>query len=218
MLSNRYEYLKACFWSIYPVFPFIAVGVLSLEDKDWILSSGLPFYDIILMENLPKSSALPVATITEVKNRLFHKNISSLYDGTSSSINSTGRIWDFKYIYYTESDQILIVKELAAFFKHLDKYPRRMMLPHRLMPYPHDVISKIHGKNIDSSDMFSWMNKSCCVARQNCISRADWLHIKDPVVEVVNIYGIQVPLGNSHFKIETYRHCTLYTQRVEQCP
>ena len=54
-LGNRFEYLKACFWSLYEVFPNIAVGVKTQEDVDWgWKNSGLPFYDIMLLENLPK--------------------------------------------------------------------------------------------------------------------------------------------------------------------
>ena len=36
VLSNRYEYLKVCFWSVYPIIPNIVIGVLSSEDVDWI--------------------------------------------------------------------------------------------------------------------------------------------------------------------------------------
>ena len=50
--------------------------------------SGLPFYDVILAENLPKSASLPVATSQLVKRRF-----------------KDGR-YDFDYIYFTESDQV----------------------------------------------------------------------------------------------------------------
>ncbi|CAE7453914.1 unnamed protein product, partial [Symbiodinium microadriaticum] len=35
VLANRYEYLKTCFWSIYPEMPYIVVGVSSEEDYRW---------------------------------------------------------------------------------------------------------------------------------------------------------------------------------------
>jgi hypothetical protein len=50
--------------------------------------SGLPFFDVMLLENLPKSASLPVATSQETKRRI--------REG----------IWDFDYIFYTESDQV----------------------------------------------------------------------------------------------------------------
>ena len=36
ILTNRYEYLKVCFWSVHEVFPNVVVGVLSHEDVDWL--------------------------------------------------------------------------------------------------------------------------------------------------------------------------------------
>ena len=50
--------------------------------------SGLPFHDVMLLENLPKSASLPVATSQEAKRRI-----------------RSGQ-WDFDYIFYTESDQV----------------------------------------------------------------------------------------------------------------
>jgi hypothetical protein len=67
--------------------------------------SGLPFYDIILLPNLPKSAGLPVGTTQQTKLRL-----------------QDGR-WDFDYVFFTESDQILISRELPLMFEHLKKFP-----------------------------------------------------------------------------------------------
>eukprot|EP00595_Chromulina_sp_UTEXLB2642_P002832 CAMPEP_0196761926 /NCGR_PEP_ID=MMETSP1095-20130614/1244_1 /TAXON_ID=96789 ORGANISM="Chromulina nebulosa, Strain UTEXLB2642" /NCGR_SAMPLE_ID=MMETSP1095 /ASSEMBLY_ACC=CAM_ASM_000446 /LENGTH=241 /DNA_ID=CAMNT_0042112035 /DNA_START=607 /DNA_END=1329 /DNA_ORIENTATION=+ len=70
-LGNRFEYLKACFWSFYEFIPNIVMGVSRKEDVDWgFQQSGLPWFDIILLENLPKSASLPVATTQQVKKRL----------------------------------------------------------------------------------------------------------------------------------------------------
>jgi hypothetical protein len=67
--------------------------------------SGLPFYDIILLPNLPKSAGLPVGTTQQTKLRL-----------------QDGR-WDFDYVFFTESDQILISRELQLMYEHLKKFP-----------------------------------------------------------------------------------------------
>lgn len=89
VLSNRYAYLKACFWSIYIDMPNIAVVVVSEEDARYARhESGLPFYDVILLPNLPKLASLPVATVQTAKERFM--------DGR----------WDFDYMYFTESDQV----------------------------------------------------------------------------------------------------------------
>lgn len=63
---------------------------LTRDGNTWLNRnvSGLPFYDILLLENLPKSASLPVATSQETKRRI------------------RAGIWDFDYIFYTESDQV----------------------------------------------------------------------------------------------------------------
>jgi hypothetical protein len=52
--------------------------------------SGLPFYDVIIADNLPKAASLPVATVQQAKARL-----------------TDGR-WDFDYVFFTESDQVTV--------------------------------------------------------------------------------------------------------------
>ena len=88
-LINRYQYLAACFWSFYADFPYISIVVKSKTDYIFARNtSGLPFYEVILLENLPKSASLPVATSQETKRRII-----------------SGQ-WDFDYIFFTESDQV----------------------------------------------------------------------------------------------------------------
>jgi hypothetical protein len=67
--------------------------------------SGLPFYDVILLPKLPKNASLPVGTTQQAKLRL-----------------QDGR-WDFDYVFFTESDQILISRELQLMYEHLKQYP-----------------------------------------------------------------------------------------------
>ena len=198
-LGNRFEYLKACFWSFYEFIPNIVAGVSRQEDVDWAWKeSGLPFYDIILIDNLPKSAGLPVGTTQQVKKRL------------------QSGVYDFDYVMFTESDQILISRELPRMHDHLKKNPYRMLLPHRLMPYSNRVITEVHGRVKDQTEN-AWMNQSCCLPRQNCGERKSWKSIREPEVPVIDYYGLNVPLGNVNFLDESYRYCTLggYT---EICP
>jgi hypothetical protein len=58
----------------------------------------MPFFDIIYLDNLPKSSALPVGVLNEAKNRLKHNSSSTLH---------RDRTWDFNYFFFTESDQVI---------------------------------------------------------------------------------------------------------------
>ncbi len=198
-LGNRFEYLKLCFWSFYEFIPNIVAGVSRQEDVDWAFKeSGLPFYDVLLLDNLPKSAGLPVGTTQKVKQKLVNNE------------------WDFKYIFFTESDQILISRELQMMYDHLKKYPSRMILPHRLMVYSDRIMKEIHKKTIDLQHN-KWMTQSCCMPRQNCNERKDWKPIAHDDVHVINYYGLYVPLGNVNFLTETYRTCKI-GEYVPYCP
>ncbi len=198
-LGNRFEYLKACFWSFYEFVPNIVAGVSRQEDVDWAFKeSGLPFYDIILIDNLPKSAGLPVGTTQQVKKRL----LSGKYD--------------FDYIFFTESDQILITRELQLMYENLKEYPHRMILPHRLMPYSDRVVKEVHKRQL-LAGRNAWMNQSCCMPRQNCGERKSWKPLRDDAVPVVNYHGLNIPLGNVNFLDESYRYCKLGSF-VDICP
>ena len=84
------------------------------------------------------------------------------------------------------------------------------------MPYSDRVISEIHKRDLAPENL--WMNQSCCMERQNCVHRKNWLSIKDPRVPVVNYYGLYVPLGNVNFLDEFYRTCSISPQVDGYCP
>jgi hypothetical protein len=102
VLANRFRYLDACFWSIYAYIPHVVVAVNSKADYNYCRSllippssfnslrekSGLPFYDILLLDDLPKPASLPVATSLAVKTRILEGS------------------YDFDYFFFTESDQV----------------------------------------------------------------------------------------------------------------
>ena len=193
-LDNRYEYLKACFWSLYAEIPNVVAAVKNSADYEFARHvSGLPFYDVMLLTNLPKNAALPVATVQNTKARI---------------ANGT---WDFDYIFFTESDQILMLRRHAEIYEHLRQYPRRMIIPHRLIPYPSDVLKYRHKRepiNLHNGP-YDWMDMTCCMPRQNCRERKQWLHVSNVSVSSINVYGLEVPLGNNNFHAETYRACVL---------
>jgi hypothetical protein len=199
-LGNRFHYLKACFWSFYEFVPNIVAGVSRQEDVDWAWKeSGLPFYDILLLPNLPKSAGLPVGTTQRTKAKL-----------------ASGE-WPFEYVFFTESDQILISRQLPLMHAHLKLYPQRMMLPHRLMVYSDRIMEEVHGKTIDKTPN-TWMKQSCCLPRQNCGERKSWKGVADPSVAVMNYYGLYVPLGNVNYLGEQYRACKIGPHEPNYCP
>jgi hypothetical protein len=76
--------------------------------------SKYPVFDIIYLENLPKSAALPVATLNEAKLRLIQNAPTSIFPS---------KVWDFDYIYFTESDQVRrITCSINIFSKIYNKY------------------------------------------------------------------------------------------------
>jgi hypothetical protein len=95
-------------------------------------------------------------------------------------------------------------------YRYLDAHPRHLMIPHRLMAYPKPILTLHHKRPVSLAGPFDWMDLSCCVPRQKCTDRKDWVHVSNASsLPVLNIYGIQVPLGNSNFHAETYRACRL---------
>jgi hypothetical protein len=210
-LGNRFVYLQACFWSNYLKFPHVTVAVKGRKDYDWAReSSGLPFWDVMLIEGLPKSASLPVATVQQTKARI--------HDGR----------WDFDYIYFTESDQILMMRPLDEIYRHLEMYKRRLLVPHRLMPYPEPVLSMFHKRNVNAKMASQavkgygpedWEKMNCCLRRQNCWDRNEWIKVSNSTVPVVSVHGIITPLGNSNFHAETYRYCQLRAEGGQNiCP
>jgi len=204
VLSNRYLYLKACFWSIRAYIPHVIAVVQSQIDYDYCKQeSGLPFFDVIFAKGLPKVASLPVATSQLVRSRI---------------INGT---YDFDYIYFTESDQILLLRQAKAMLNVLKMYPRYVLVPHRLMPYPETIVKKvIHRAPVHTDDnFFGWYEKSCCLERQNCFGkRLNWRSVKDKNVSLIHAAGFNVPLGNANFLKEEYHYCTMMPEKVESCP
>lgn len=71
----------------------------------------------------------------------------------------------------------------------------------------------------EDSSSLEWTNASCCLPKQRCTSRAAWVPIKSPAVPIVEIYGLNVALGNTNFLKESLRACELYPSgRVDMCP
>ncbi len=211
-LGNRFVYLQACFWSLYAKFPHVTVAVKGIKDYDWIRnSSGLPFWDVLLLEGLPKSASLPVATVQATKARI-----------------QDGRWGIFDYIYFTESDQILLMRPLDDLYRHLETYKRRLVVPHRLMPYPEAVMTHFHKRDVmerlptqavKGYRPSDWSAMNCCIRRQNCWDRKEWIKVSNTTVPVVSVYGIITPLGNANFHSEEYRYCHLSVHGgLEVCP
>ena len=144
--------------------------------------------------------------------------------------------------------QILVMRNAAALYAILKSFPRYIIIPHRLIPSPPAVSSlpppsppppppdpprfpppwcvsqvvktRLQRGLIRTLDHFhGWRNMSCCMDRQNCHTRADWVPLRNSRVPLLSLYGLITPLGNSNFLDEIYHTCTMTTtERLEFCP
>jgi len=89
-----------------------------------------------------------------------------------------------------------------------------MFIPHRLMPYPTQVLEASFRRTATSgaqSEGAAWEDIHCCIPRQNCVNRKEWIPLANTSVVVSTVFGLNVPLGNSNFLLESYRACHLLT-------
>jgi hypothetical protein len=164
----RQRYLAACFWSFYVYYPFIVIAVTSAKDRDYILKeSGLPVFDVMYLPDLPLLASLPLASVLGTARKLYvsnHKNdVEGEYmmghddaTGTNPMVGKAKRrMWkqQFDYVFYTESDQMLLVRSeehMAKMYETIQKDPRRrwdqdfLLSPHRLAVYPESVLQNIY--------------------------------------------------------------------------
>lgn len=204
-LSNRFYYLYSCFWSFYEYYPNIAIFVKLQEDYDWFINeSGLPFFEIVLLKDLPKHAALPFATTVEINQRL----------------NRADGVWKdlFDYVFFTESDQLLITRDFNHIYDYLDKYRRHIITPHRLYPFHTELISKLYNRDISQTqDTNHWMNLSCCLPRYNHLNRTRWIQ-PNSEFPYINFYHSIVPMGAGNFLGEFFNFCSLSPRVKYVCP
>lgn len=203
-LRNRIIYLKTCFWSLYPIIPNIVVTVASVQEKLFLEEKvRLPFYEIVVIDFYNRTDALPAGSVIEAQKRF-----------------RSGR-WNFDYLFYTESDQILMIRNARNLFDYLKEFPMRMLIPHRLQPYPGELLTKVFKKTLKKhTGPLDWMNSSCCMERTNCLGdRSSWVHISNSKVAVVKVFNLYVALGNSNFLQQHFRSCVLTENaKVQLCP
>lgn len=116
----RYLFFQAAFWTIYRSFPHVVVGVSTASDLKNVLSFKLPIYQIIdFSETLSNSSSL--------LPKFMLQNISSEYLRAGSPLKA------FKYVYYTEGDQILHIRLMRPLLDSIKGHSGMLTIaPHRM--------------------------------------------------------------------------------------
>ncbi|EGB09249.1 hypothetical protein AURANDRAFT_63486 [Aureococcus anophagefferens] len=122
-LESRRAYLKLTLESLKPTFPKYTVCVATEPDHAYVTdaANGLGFYDVLKRFDITKPSRLGFATLYTAQQALQHDP----------------RWAGFKFVFYTESDQILHVRDVNQLL-HIagnGAVPNHV-LPHRVMPAP----------------------------------------------------------------------------------
>ena len=92
-------------------------------------NSMLPYFDLVRL-SLPKAGALPVATVVEMQKSL----IQEVYA-------------EFDYFYFTEADQMLVMRSPSYVYQQLNDNDMFTVVPHRLVPYAKEVLDIVFEKS-----------------------------------------------------------------------
>ena len=130
----RRSFYKAIFWSVYRRMPHILVTTMTEREADVVRSFRLPVWMVVnVMQhlnpaNITKSDdhLLPQKSLLYVMNNI-EANV------TSSIINIYSAWQNFKYIYCTEGDLILHIRNTRDLYDILDKTKENLaLIPHRM--------------------------------------------------------------------------------------
>jgi len=124
-LESRRIYLRKTVESLKPTFPHYTVCVATKPDYEYVTdpSNELGFYDVLHYYTLPKPSRLGFATVHTAQQAML-----------------TNPKWSrFEYVFYTESDQILHVRDVNRLLHIASSEVPNHVLPHRISPVPRRV-------------------------------------------------------------------------------
>jgi len=139
----RRRYLELTLRSLEPFFDYVAVFVMSAEEAMELASAKLPIWEVVHVENLAQSCSLPAAAMVEAARRLdgevFNQYVSyqvvrSFFYVLLVCFQKAWKI--FKYVYFTEADQILLVRDFHSLFDWANRNPYSALTPHRLVVTP----------------------------------------------------------------------------------
>ena len=160
------------------------------------------------LQPLPRHSWLPSCTLRRCccfENKTSYTNISwSTLVGCSSLTDSfliQLRSGLPGHVHCTRWDEIICAV-----------LPARFLTPCLLTSM--QVISRTLGRSLSAVGPWQWQRMSCCMPRQNCKNRDSWVSARDVTLRFLNMFGLQVALGNCNFHLETFRTCKLYPDGI----
>ena len=193
-----------------------------------------PDSDLALGKLLPLASlvglrwCMEAAAATERTEQMWcpSSGLRPLHDYSSSHI---------RYLYFTEADQLLLLRNVPGVYQWLDDHGNKAALvPHRLLPLSslqkrqyrmsHTLRGesgrrsrgvKSSGNVINSASFEESTERSCCMSRPERTQPSSWVPLTHPSLDLFELSGITVVLGNHiHFN-KTFRVCEYGRRR--QC-
>ena len=209
-IDKRLTYLKASFYSIAAVFPAVVIGVANEADRSRVLEELLPALDVLVIpraQEYPRE--LPLLIVKEVQRRL--------------SERQNGWNERFQYLFFTESDQLLMIRDAYKLFEQLESHPLDVIMPHRLIPYSHELLLtrlRVRGLHtlpvlpsqpLANTSIRAW---ECRITTAACSgNRSEFVPIRTlrkwSTLPLLNIDGLLVVFGHSNYRRHLFRPCQL---------
>lgn len=221
-VSNRRIYLEASFWSVVRTYQHVVIGCCFKEDVETIRSLKLPVVDVLYFPDCQEEpQKLPFMLLKETQRQLQRRED-----------------WDsaFEYVFYTESDQLPLVREPGELQVYLNAHPSSVLLPHRLIPYSSEVINGLLGTALlpgldrrlprlprlplHKLTSSPWR---CCLPTASCsgnhtamvpLKRA----LRSSTVPMLNVEGMLVVMGTANFWLHKFRLCQFQRREEGMCP
>lgn len=218
---NRRIYLEASFWSIVGVgYQNVVIGCCFKEDLHTIQSTlKLPVIDALYIPECETDpQALPFLLLQATQRQLKQRE-----DWKRA----------FKYVFFSESDQLLLVRNLGNLHAYLDTHPRRVLLPHRLIPYSREILSSLYGAwglerglprlprlSLQQAASSPWR---CCLPTVSCSGNHSAMvplkkALRTSVVPLLNVEGMLVVMGTANFWLHKFRFCQFQRREKGMCP
>ena len=232
----RRLYLNLSFWSFYRHVKDLAVCVCTDTDKNWLLNySGLPWYDII-KENCRVNVTKEKGKVLSNPYIKWKPSLLGVLTSRRAQKNLRDGIWPHEWIFYTESDQVLFVRNFHQML-NLTNEQTNYVAPHRLVPLPtskdfpllsrwlkthrtagHALVELQRNSARPLVRFAEEAEGSCCFDQGTCKNRSHWkswlrlVPSEWPMIKVDDSFPL-LP-GEGNFLRMSFRMCTV---NIQQC-
>jgi hypothetical protein len=151
--------------------------------------------EVLLIRDLASDCRLPLGALFEAKRRL-----------------QTGE-WKFKYLYFTEADQIFVGRNMLHLYNWMDRHIHGILVPHRLLIAPPAFLeqrNKTKEQSMSLSIRGSFERYSCCF--DNGVfgrHRKHWKKIDHPAAGYFLFQQVPVIPANANFWGLEFRLCNM---------